>query len=61
MANKIIKILKKICMAFVMLYGLNLILGTIDIFVPINAITLVIVTILGAPGILGLVITYFII
>ena len=61
MANKIIKVLKKICMAFVMLYGLNLILGTIDIFVPINAITLVIVTILGAPGILGLVITYFII
>lgn len=61
MANKIIKILKKICMAFVMLYGLNLILGAIDVFVPINAITLVIVTILGAPGILGLVITYFII
>lgn len=61
MANKIIKWLKKICIAFVMLYGLNIILGSVDIFIPINVITLVLVTLLGAPGILGLVVTYFII
>lgn len=61
MASKVIKVVKKICMAFLMLYGLNLILGSIDIFIPINAITLILVTLLGAPGILGLVVTYFII
>ncbi len=61
MANKIIKIIKKICLAFVMLYGLNLILSGINFFIPINIITLSLVTILGIPGILGLVIIYFII
>jgi len=61
MANKIIKMLKKICIAFVMLYGLNIILGSVDIFIPINIFTLILVTLLGAPGILGLVVTYFII
>lgn len=61
MINKIIKLTKKICIAFVMLYGLNIILASIDIFIPINIITLSLVTILGIPGILGLVATYFII
>ncbi len=61
MINKLVKILKKICIAFVMLYGLNLILSGIDIFIPINIITLSLVTLLGTPGILGLVVTYFII
>lgn len=61
MANKIIKILRKLCMAFIMLYGINLILSSIDIFIPINAITLVLVTFLGTPGILSLVVTNFLI
>ena len=61
MAKKIIKYIRKLCMAFIMLYGLNLILSAIDIFIPINAITLILVTILGIPGILGLVVTYFLI
>lgn len=61
MVNKIIKVLRKICIAFVMLYGLNIILSTTDIFIPINIITITLVTLLGMPGILGLVLTYFII
>ena len=58
---RIIKIIRKLCVAFIMLYGLNLILSSIDIFIPINIITLVIVSLLGTPGILGLVVTYFLI
>lgn len=61
MKNKIIKLVRKLCMAFVMLYGLNLMLSTANIFIPINIITLILVTFLGAPGILGLVATYFLI
>ena len=61
MANKIIKILRKICIAFVILYGLNILLSSINMFIPINIITILLVSILGTPGILGLVITYFII
>ena len=61
MINKIIKIIRKLCMAFVMLYGLNIILSAASIFIPINIITLILVTFLGSPGILGLVATYFLI
>lgn len=61
MMNKIIKLIRKICIAFVMLYGLNLILSSANIFIPINLITIILVTLLGSPGILGLVITYFLI
>lgn len=61
MTNKIIKLVKKVCLAFVMLYGLNLILAGANIFIPINAITIILVTFLGTPGILGLVATYFLI
>jgi pro-sigmaK processing inhibitor BofA len=61
MVKKILKIIRKICVAFIMLYGLNIILSSANIFIPINIITLTLVTILGVPGILGLVATYFLI
>lgn len=61
MANKIIKIVRKICMAFVMIYGLNLILSSVNVFIPINIVTLILVSLLGVPGILGLVATFFLI
>ena len=61
MAKKIIKVVRKICVAFVSVYGLNLILGTLNIFIPINIITISIVSILGVPGLISLVITYFLI
>lgn len=44
-----------------MLYGLNLILSGVNIFIPINIITIVLVTLLGSPGILGLVAVYLLI
>ena len=61
MAKKLIKIVRKICISFAMLYGLNVILETMNIFIPINIFTISIVTLLGFPGIIGLVITYFLI
>ncbi len=61
MINKVVKIVKKLCLAFVMLYGLNLILASIDVFIPINVITLIVVTLLGTPSILGLVVVFFLI
>ena len=61
MKKNILKILSKLCFAFVMLYGLNLILSGINIFIPINLITIVLVTLLGSPGILGLVAIYLLI
>ena len=61
MKKTILKILSKLCFAFVMLYGLNLILSGVNIFIPINLITIVLVTLLGSPGILGLVAVYLLI
>ena len=61
MKKKILKMISKLCFAFVMLYGLNLILSGVNIFIPINIITIVLVTLLGSPGILGLVAVYLLI
>ena len=61
MVKKIIKLVKKLCLAFVMLYGINMILSGVNIFIPINIITLSLVTFLGAPSILGLVAVFFLI
>ena len=61
MKKKVIKILSKLCFAFVSVYGLNLILSGVNIFIPINMITIVLVTLLGTPGILGLVTVYLLI
>ena len=61
MAKNIIKLLKKLCLAFVFLYGLNFFLSSLDIFIPINLITLILVTLLGIPGLLGLVVIFLII
>ncbi len=61
MKKKVIKILSKLCFAFVSVYGLNLILSGVNIFIPINMITIVLVTLLGTPGILGLVAVYLLI
>ncbi len=61
MKKTILKILSKLCFAFVMLYGLNLILSGVNIFIPINLFTIFLVTLLGSPGILGLVAVYLLI
>ena len=61
MKKKVLKILGKLCFAFVSVYGLNLILSGVNIFIPINIITIVLVTLLGTPGILGLVAVYLLI
>ena len=61
MKKYILKILSKLCFAFVSIYGLNLILSGINIFIPINIVTIILVTLLGSPGILGLVTVYLLI
>ncbi len=61
MVKKILILVKKLCLAFVMLYGINMILSGVNIFIPINIITLTLVTLLGIPSILGLVAIFFLI
>lgn len=55
------KIVKKILFAFVVLYGLNVIVSSINIFIPINLFTITVVSLLGIPGLLSLISIFFII
>ncbi len=55
------KVVKKVIFAFVLLYGLNVIVSSINIFIPINIFTISIVSILGVPGLLSLISIFFII
>ena len=54
------KVVKKVIFAFVVLYGLNVIISSINIFIPINFFTLTIVAFLGVPGLLSLISIFFI-
>ena len=56
MIKKMFNILKKIVLAAFILYGFNLIMSPLSVIVPINIITVFIVTLLGFPGLFGLII-----
>lgn len=55
----IIKICKKIILSFCIIYAFNIVAVGLNIFIPINVITLLIVTILGIPGLLALIGIYY--
>lgn len=61
MKNKLGTILKKIAFAFGVIYGINVILGSVNIHIPINIFTLIITSILGVPGLLSIIAIFFII
>ena len=58
--NMILKIVKRIILAFCIIYCFNLIASGLDIIIPLNVITISLVTILGIPGLISLVVLYFI-
>lgn len=51
--NILFKVIKKIVFAIIIIYGFNLIVSGM---VPINVITILVVTLLGIPGLLSLII-----
>lgn len=59
--KKIFIVIKKIVVALCMLYTFNLIVGKIGVIIPINLPSITIVSILGLPSILGLLLLYKII
>lgn len=61
MLKKIYAVIKKIVFAFLMLYGLNYFISSLHIYIPINVITVGIVSFLGVPGLSSLIILYFIV
>ena len=54
MKHKLGIILKKVVFAFGIIYGINVMLNGVGIYLPINFITVGITSFLGAPGLLSL-------
>lgn len=54
------KLLKRIIVSFGILYTYNILMSQYEIPIPININTLLITSILGIPGFIGLVIFYLI-
>ena len=61
MINILFKAVRKVVIAIFMLYGLNLIIASLNIVIPINLITISLITLLGLPGLCTLVIMFFVI
>ena len=57
----LVKIGRKIIFAFLVLYGLNVILNSVNFNIPINVPTVSIAAILGTPGVISLIILKFLI
>lgn len=55
----LLKIVKRICFALVVIYSLDLLIQNLNIFVPINYCTLAVVSILGFPGLVSLALSFF--
>lgn len=60
MFKKSFKILKKIVIGMVLLFGYNTFLSSLNLMIPINVITVVIASILDVPGIVGLTLFFLI-
>jgi len=56
MLQKLYKILKKIIFSAFFLYGYNVIAAPLNIFIPINLITVFLISILGIPSLFALMI-----
>lgn len=59
MLKKIVKILKKIVLSFLLIYGYNLVISPINMLVPLNIITISYITILGIPAFLSIIVISF--
>ena len=52
----IVFLIKKVVLALTMLYTIDLIIGSTRINIPINIISILLVTFLGLPAVIGLVV-----
>lgn len=61
MFKKLLNLIKKIVFSVFLIYGFNLIASPLNLIIPINIITVGLITILGVPALLSLIAIYFIV
>lgn len=54
-------VVKKVIIAIFILYGINLLISSLNILIPINIVSIILVSLLGVPGILTLVILFLLV
>lgn len=59
MLKSILKIIKKIVISIIVLYGYNLITQPFNLNIPINIITILIMVLFDTSGFIGMVLFYF--
>lgn len=55
----LIKVIKKIVFAIIIIYSLDLFIRNLNIFIPLNIYTVSIVSALGFPGLITLALSFF--
>lgn len=50
----LLKILKKVVIGMILLFGYNTFLSSLNLMIPINVITIIIASLFDVPGIIGL-------
>ena len=60
MLKKIKKAFKKILFSFLIIYGFNMVLVPLNINIPLNIINILVVSVLGLPSFLSLIIVLLI-
>lgn len=58
--KKVLSLLKKVILSFIILYGYNLIASNFNMVIPINIITVGVVAILGVPSLVALLLLHII-
>ncbi len=61
MKNKLGMIIRKVIFAFGIIYGLDVMLKNVGIYLPINIFTISITSLLGVPGLLSLFAVFYLI
>lgn len=54
MLKNIVKLLKKIIIGMILLFGYNTFLSSLNLMIPINIVTIIIASLFDFPGIIGL-------
>ncbi len=55
MLKLILKVIKKVIIGMIILFGYNTFLSSLNLIIPINIVTIVIASLFDVPGIIGLV------
>ena len=61
MLKKILKILRNVFISIILLYSLNILLEPLNINIPINIINILVLSILGIPSLVSLIIILLIV